>query len=107
MFFFSKRFVSRSVHQSSGSSFRDCFVKTIKESYQPFWNHSIQTILISHSTVALSLVCRNDSRLRPTTVYMIQIQIQTDQATTGAVTLPATMSVMVERDGITAHLNAE
>ena len=36
------RFVSRSdTPKCSGSSFRDFFVKTTKESWQPFWNHSI------------------------------------------------------------------
>ena len=29
------------IYQSSGSSFRAFFVKTTKESEQPFWNHSI------------------------------------------------------------------
>ena len=30
------------IHQCSGSSFRDFFVKTTEESEQPFWNHFIQ-----------------------------------------------------------------
>ena len=29
------------IHRSSGSSFRDFFVKTTKESWEPFWNHSM------------------------------------------------------------------
>ena len=34
-------FFFEAIYQSSGSSFHVFFVKTTKESYQPFWNHSI------------------------------------------------------------------
>ena len=41
--FFEGRFFSgglslKAIHQSSGGSFRDFFVKTTKESKQPFWS---------------------------------------------------------------------
>ena len=40
-FFFPGGLSLEVIYQSSGNSFRAFFVKTTKESYQPFWNHSI------------------------------------------------------------------
>ena len=41
IFFFSDGLTLKAIEQSSGSSFHALFVKTTKESEQPFWNLSI------------------------------------------------------------------
>ena len=54
---------TEAIHQSSGSRFRDFFVKTTKESKQPFWNHSIEIsctllrlLLLLHLLLLLLLI---------------------------------------------------
>ena len=64
-FFFSGGLFLDAIHQSSRSSVRDFFVKTIKESQQPFWNHSIDRRLWF-----LSLYSLLDSVVQPSRNYI-------------------------------------
>ena len=55
-FFFSGGLSLEAIYQSSGSSFRACFVKTAKDVKQPFWNHSIAAL--SQNSLPVSLYRR-------------------------------------------------